>query len=95
MNGPYTVSAVSQGITAAVTVGSGAAAVTTCGKGKAKLRRIVRKGTSEADRNEFKLVDGPIVDVVNPDPIAFASGVKIKLGFDETGLRVVLNNVCE
>ena len=91
----YTVSAISLGITAATTTGTGSTAVTTCGKGKAKLRRIRRKGTSTNDLKEFVLVDGPEVDVVNPDPIAFGSGTKMKLGIDETGLHVPINNVCE
>lgn len=95
MNGPYTVSAISMGITAATTTGTGSTAVTTCGKGKAKLRRIERKAATGTGASDFILKDGPEVNVVNPDPIAFGSGLKIRLGFDETGLHVVLNNVCE
>ena len=87
----YVISAVSLGITAATTAGG----VTTCGSGTARLRRIERKGDTGADLANFVLKDGAIVPVVNPDPIAFASGVKLKLGFDETGLHVVINNVCE
>jgi hypothetical protein len=95
MSQSYTVSAVSLGISAATTTGTGSSAVTTCGSGRARLRRIERKGTSTIERRQFVLKDGPIVDVVNPDPIEFEEDVKIRLGFDETGLHVVLNNVCE
>lgn len=94
MNG-FTITAVSNGITPAVTVGSGPTAVTTCGTGNARIRRIERKGTSTLERRQFVLKDGPIVPVVNPDPISHPAGVKIKLGFDECGVHVVINNVCE
>lgn len=95
MKGPYTVSAVSLGISAATISGSGSNAITTCGKGKARLRRIERKAATGPGASDFVLKDGPEVNVVNPDPVAFANGTKVRLGFDETGLHVVLNNVCE
>lgn len=87
----YVVAAISLGITAAVESGG----QTECGTGTARLRRMERKGSTGLDLKKFILKDGPVVPVVNTDPIAFASGMKIKLSFDETGVYTVINNVCE
>lgn len=87
----YVITALSKGITASAVSGS----VETCGQGEATLLRIERKGMG-ADADKFKLTNSQVdVKVVNPYPIEFANGDRVMLGRDETGVYVVVNNVCE
>jgi len=85
------ITATSKGITASSVSGG----VETCGKGQATILRIERKGTG-ADAADFKLTNSQVdVKVVNPYPIEFPENNRVMLGRDETGVYVVVNNVCD